>query len=83
MARIKKPSGLARPAKLPIDDKIRLGHVVALAERIFGDKEKAHRWMQKPKLELGGATPFDSLASDAGARQVEEMLYRIDFGFLA
>ena len=65
------------------DRAIRLARVAELAERIFGDREKAHRWMRKPKLELGGATPLAYLASETGARTVEEMLWRIDSGFFA
>jgi putative toxin-antitoxin system antitoxin component (TIGR02293 family) len=83
MPQMKKPPRLARQPKPPTGEKTRLAYVMELAERIFGDKEKAHRWMRKPKLELGRATPLDSLASEAGARRVEEMLYRIDSGFLA
>ena len=32
---------------------------------------------------LGQATPLTYLASEAGARLVEDMLYRIDSGFFA
>jgi putative toxin-antitoxin system antitoxin component (TIGR02293 family) len=57
--------------------------VTALAEQIFGDNEKAHRWLRKPKRGLDGATPLASLGSEAGTQLVEEMLYRIDSGFFA
>jgi putative toxin-antitoxin system antitoxin component (TIGR02293 family) len=65
------------------DRALRLARVAELAERIFGDKEKAHRWLRKPNLALGRATPLTYLASEAGARMVEEMLWQIDSGFLA
>jgi putative toxin-antitoxin system antitoxin component (TIGR02293 family) len=65
------------------DRAIRSARVVALAERIFGDKAKAGRWMRKPKRALGGAAPLAYLASKGGAQHVEEMLYRIDSGFFA
>ena len=55
----------------------------ACTTRIFGDKGKAHRWLRKPKRTLGQATPLTYLASEAGARLVEDMLYRIDSGFFA
>src|SRR5262249_35848867 len=32
------------------DRAVRLARVAELAQRIFGDKEKAHRWLRKPKL---------------------------------
>jgi uncharacterized protein (DUF2384 family) len=57
--------------------------VAELAERIFADKGKAHRWLRKSKRTLGQATPLTYLASEAGARLIEDMLYRIDSGFFA
>jgi putative toxin-antitoxin system antitoxin component (TIGR02293 family) len=65
------------------DRAIRLARVAELAEQTFGDKAKAHRWLRKPKRALGRATPLAYLASEAGARLVEEMLYRIDSGVLS
>ena len=65
------------------DRAVRLASVAELAERVFGDKEKAHRWLRKPKLALDRATPLAYLASEAGARMVEDMLWRIDYGFFA
>ena len=65
------------------DRAIRLVRVAELAERVFGDKGKAHRWLRKPKLALSRATPLAYLASESGARTVEDMLLRIDFGILA
>ena len=65
------------------DRAIRLARVAELAERIFGDKAKAHRWLRKPKRTLGQAAPLTYLASEAGARLVEDMLWRIDYGFFA
>jgi putative toxin-antitoxin system antitoxin component (TIGR02293 family) len=65
------------------DRAIRLARVAELAEQTFGDQSKAHRWLRKPKRALGRATPLAYLASEAGARLVEEMLYRIDSGILS
>ena len=65
------------------DRAIRLARVAELAQHIFGDKAKANRWLRKPKRALGHATPLAYLASEAGARRVEDMLYRIDSGFFA
>jgi putative toxin-antitoxin system antitoxin component (TIGR02293 family) len=65
------------------DKALRLSRIAALAEKVFGDPEKARRWMRKPKLILDGDAPLVYLASEAGARVVEEMLNRIDSGILA
>lgn len=65
------------------DKALRLGRIARLAGRVFGDLEKAYRWLRKPKRGLNGQTPVAFLASEEGARKVEEMLYRIDHGMAA
>ncbi len=65
------------------DKAIRLERIAVQAERVFGEPEKAHRWMRKAKRELSGETPLAYLASEAGARVVEEMLFRIEHGIFA
>ncbi|TMJ30441.1 MAG: DUF2384 domain-containing protein [Alphaproteobacteria bacterium] len=65
------------------DKALRLARVAALAEKVFGAGEKAHRWLRKPKQALDGDTPLAYLASEAGARIVEEMLNRIESGMVA
>jgi putative toxin-antitoxin system antitoxin component (TIGR02293 family) len=65
------------------DKALRLERIALQAERVFGDPDKAHRWLRKAKRELRGETPLAYLASEAGARTVEEMLFRIDHGIFA
>jgi putative toxin-antitoxin system antitoxin component (TIGR02293 family) len=65
------------------DKALRLARVAELAEQVFADKTKAHRWLRKPKRSLRGETPLAYLASEGGARLVEDMLYRIDDGVFA
>jgi putative toxin-antitoxin system antitoxin component (TIGR02293 family) len=65
------------------DKAFRLRRIAAQARRVFGDREKANRWLRKPKRELKGETPLGFLASEAGARVVEEMLHRIEHGIFA
>jgi putative toxin-antitoxin system antitoxin component (TIGR02293 family) len=60
-----------------------LERVAAKAEQAFGDATKANRWLNKPKHELDGQTPLACLATEAGARKVEEMLVRIEHGIFA
>jgi putative toxin-antitoxin system antitoxin component (TIGR02293 family) len=64
------------------DRAVRLARVGKMAETIFGSFEKAHRWLRKPKPSLEGETPLNYLASETGARVIEEMLTRIDHGIL-
>jgi putative toxin-antitoxin system antitoxin component (TIGR02293 family) len=65
------------------DRALRLARIAKLAERVFGNSEKANRWLRKPKRALNGATPVDFLASEGSARIVEGMLYRIEHGIFA
>ena len=65
------------------DKALRLDRIAAQAERVFGEPEKAQRWLRKPKRELKGETPLAYLASEAGARVVEEVLFRIEHGIFA
>ena len=65
------------------DKAMRLMRIATQAERIFGDRNKAHRWLRKPKRELSGQTPLIFLSSEAGARTIEEMLLRIEHGVFA
>jgi putative toxin-antitoxin system antitoxin component (TIGR02293 family) len=65
------------------DKALRLERIAAQAERVFGAPEKAHRWLRKPKHALQGETPVAYLATEAGARVVEEMLGRIEHGMFA
>ena len=65
------------------DKALRLKRIAVQAEQVFGDPEKAHRWLRKSKRALQGQTPVEFLATEAGARAVEEMLYRIEYGMFA
>ena len=52
--------------------------VTTLAARVFGDQAKADHWLNRPSVQLGGRTPMEMLATDDGARRVEELLAQID-----
>lgn len=56
--------------------------VIAFAENVFGDPAKAHRWLRQPKRSLDGEAPLACLASESGARAVEEMLRQIQHGMV-
>jgi putative toxin-antitoxin system antitoxin component (TIGR02293 family) len=65
------------------DRAVRIARIASLAEEVLGDDTKAARWLRKPKSRFDGRTPFDLLATEAGARLVEEMLLQLDYGFAA
>ncbi len=65
------------------DKAVRVARIATFAEQVFGDPERAWRWMRKPKRHFDGKTPMQMLATEAGARLVEEMIARIDDGLAA
>jgi putative toxin-antitoxin system antitoxin component (TIGR02293 family) len=65
------------------DRAVRVARLTAMAERVFGEDEKAHRWLRKPSRTLAGAVPLALMKSERGAHLVEEALHRIDYGMLA
>ncbi|MBW8306138.1 MAG: MbcA/ParS/Xre antitoxin family protein [Thiobacillus sp.] len=56
----------------------RPSHILALANRVFGDPAKASDWLDRPCVQLGGHTPRDMLGSEDGVRRVEELLLQLD-----
>lgn len=65
------------------DRVFRLQRIVEMAERIFADPDRAHRWLRKENRALNKAIPLELLETERGAHIVEEELYRIDFGMFA
>jgi putative toxin-antitoxin system antitoxin component (TIGR02293 family) len=62
------------------DRTIRVARVFAKATDTLGTNEKASRWLQTSNLALGGDVPLELLDTETGARSVETILYRIDYG---
>lgn len=52
--------------------------VLALAYRVFGDREQALAWLGRPSVQLGGRPPLSVLGTEGGAQRVEELLTQID-----
>ena len=73
------------------DRLIRLLRVLSLAERVYGSRVRALRWLRRPNGRMGqpeqndpdaaGRTPISLLTTDIGARMVEELLLQIDEGY--
>lgn len=64
------------------DRLLRIARVALQAEQVFGSSEKSTRWLSANSRILGAA-PLDLLATDAGAREVEYELVRIEYGDFA
>jgi putative toxin-antitoxin system antitoxin component (TIGR02293 family) len=62
------------------DKVIRYSRLVRQAADLFGDIQKARAWLKHPQYGLGGAVPLDYARTEAGAREVENLLGRIKYG---
>lgn len=75
---------LSKEQPLTVDESDRLfraAHITAMAQTVFGDRDKAKRWLSKPKERFNGQSPMALLSTIQGTRQVEEMLLQIAEGY--
>ncbi|HMM91481.1 MAG TPA: MbcA/ParS/Xre antitoxin family protein [Bradyrhizobium sp.] len=54
--------------------------IKTLADRVFGDEQKAETWLQRSNASLSGQKPADLLKDELGTSVVRELLERIDHG---
>jgi putative toxin-antitoxin system antitoxin component (TIGR02293 family) len=62
------------------DKVMRFARLLAHATDVFGDIDKARAWLKFPQHGLGGAVPLDYAETEIGAREVDNLLGRIDYG---
>lgn len=74
----RKAAGRLSPGES--DKVIRLSRLLDHAAKVFGDVEKARAWLKFPQVGLGGAVPLDYAQTEVGAREVDDLLGRIDYG---
>lgn len=58
----------------------RLARIKSYAGEVLGSDRDAETWLGEPNPRLGGDAPIDLLLTDDGARRVETILRRIDYG---
>lgn len=56
--------------------------ILAMADEVFEDRRKAHRWLRKPNGALGSQIPLALLDTEEGGRVVEAVLGRIAHGIV-
>src|SRR5206468_8275267 len=49
------------------------------ATKLFGGVEKARAWLKHPQYGLGGVVPLDYATTETGAREVENLLGRVEY----
>ena len=65
------------------DRVLRIKHIMEFADRVFGDPERAHRWLRKPSRALDRSVPLDLIETEQGGRVVYDELGRIQHGIFA
>jgi putative toxin-antitoxin system antitoxin component (TIGR02293 family) len=58
----------------------RFARVVALGDAVFEDPQVTSRWLERENPALGGLVPLDLLDTEEGAREVESVLRRLEYG---
>jgi uncharacterized protein (DUF2384 family) len=59
-----------------------LRSVRAHAEDVFADFEVAEQWLNTPNALLGSRTPAEAI-SEGSLKEVDEILFRIDYGIFS
>jgi len=62
------------------DRVVRYARLVGKAADVFGGLDEAREWLRFPQFGLGDATPLEYARTEIGAREVENLLGRIDHG---
>ncbi len=69
-------------AKLTLEESertARLARITALAEYVFEDGEPAREFLTSVQPALGGERPVDLIRSDLGTREVEDLLWGLEY----
>ena len=59
---------------------LRVASVFQTAEEVLESAPAAQRWLTTPKRALAGLTPLDCCDTEVGAREVEQLLERLEYG---
>jgi putative toxin-antitoxin system antitoxin component (TIGR02293 family) len=75
----RKEAGRLQPAES--DRVLRTSRLFARAQDLFdGNQEAARRWLMAPQRALGGAIPLEIAKTEVGAREVEQIIGRLEQG---
>ena len=61
----------------------RLAAIVVMAREVFEDMEAAMDWLRHPQVGLGGRIPLELAMTEPGAREVENLLGRLEHGVVS
>jgi putative toxin-antitoxin system antitoxin component (TIGR02293 family) len=80
---IERKQALSERLSPVVSDRLsRIDRIYTLAIEVFGDSQKAARWLKRPSRALTNQLPLKLLDTDAGTQQVERELRQIQYGFV-
>ena len=74
----RKAGGRLGPAES--DRVVRFARLMGKAVEVMESEDNARKWLTSPQVGLGGAAPLNYAESEMGAREVEDLLGRIEYG---
>ena len=74
----RKATGKLDPAES--DRVVRFARLMGKAVEVLESDGNARQWLTSPQFGLGGAVPLDYADTEVGAREVEDLLGRIEYG---
>jgi putative toxin-antitoxin system antitoxin component (TIGR02293 family) len=74
----RKAEGKLAPAES--DRVVRLARLFGKAVEVMESEESARNWLASPQVGLAGAVPLEFAETEVGAREVEDLLGRIEYG---
>lgn len=78
-ATLHRRKGSGKLAAGESDRVVRFARLLGQAAKVFGDIEDAKQWLNSSQFGLGGAVPLDYAQTEVGAREVENLLGRIEY----
>lgn len=61
----------------------RLARMTALAEEVWEDADRAHEFLMSEQPQLAGWRPVDLADTDVGTREVEDLLFKLEYSLPA
>ena len=74
----RKATGRLDPAES--DRVVRFARLMGKAVEVLESDDNARQWLTSPQFGLDGAVPLDYADTEVGAREVEDLLGRIEYG---
>jgi putative toxin-antitoxin system antitoxin component (TIGR02293 family) len=62
------------------DRLVRIANIFTIAREVLESEERAARWLREPNRAMRGDIPLRMLDTEIGAREVEQVLCRLEHG---